>query len=44
MDEDFEIYDRITDKIMYLSQTISLDFVTALSHKAKDGTRRFFHS
>mgnify|MGYP006988837418 CR=1 FL=1 len=44
MNEDFEIYDRITDKIMYINSTISLDFVTALSYKSKDGSRRFFHS
>ena len=45
MNEDnFEVYDRITDKIMYLNSNISLDFVCTLAHKAKDGSRRFFHS
>ena len=42
--ENFDLYDRITDKIMYLSPTISLDFVTTLAYKSKDGSRRFFHS
>ena len=42
--DSFDVYDRITDKIMYLSQNISLDFVVSLAYKSKDGSRRFFHS
>lgn len=42
--DDFDLYDRITDKIMYLTPNLSLDFAVRLAHKAKDGSRRFFHS
>lgn len=44
MDEEFDLYDRITDRILYLSSAITLDFIVNLAYKSKDGSRRFFHS
>ena len=42
--EDFEIYDRISDTLMRFNNRISLEFITSLSYKRKDGSRSFFHS
>lgn len=40
----FEDYDRITDTLMYLSDTLVLSFTVNLSTKTRERTRRFFHS
>ena len=39
----FTDYDRITDILMYLSNTITLNFNVVLSRKDKTGKRSFFH-
>lgn len=39
----FNDYDRITDILLYLSNTVTLSFTVSLSKKAKDGSRSFFH-
>lgn len=41
---DYTDYDRITDSLLYLSDSVSLKFVVVLSKKAPGGERRFFHS
>ena len=38
----FQDYDRISDLLLYLSDTITLNFTVALSRKSKDGGRAFF--
>ena len=38
----FTDYDRITDNLMYLSNTITLNFHVILSRKSKEGNRVFF--
>ena len=44
LSDDFEEYDRIADTILWLNSEVSLSFVVRLFYKAKDGSRRFFHS
>ena len=44
MDDNFLFYDRITDTIMYLSDSIMLEFIVVLGYKKKDNTKAFFHS
>jgi hypothetical protein len=39
----FVDYDRITDKILWLSQSMSLTFVVSLASKDKQGARRSFY-
>lgn len=39
---DFTDYNRITDILMYFSETVTLNFTVSLSSKTKTGERRFF--
>lgn len=39
----FEDYDRISDTLMYLSDSITLNFTVTLSRKDRNGGRAFFH-
>ena len=39
----FEQYDRITDTLLYLSDSITLNFTVSLSRKDRTGGRAFFH-
>ena len=41
---DYTDYDRITDKLMFLSPTITLNFTVALSRKDKNGNRAHIHT
>ena len=40
---EFEDYDRVVDTLLYLSDNITLSFITVMSSKV-NGVRRFFHS
>ncbi len=40
---DYTEYDRITDTIMWLSESLTLNFTVGLSRKGKSGERIFYH-
>lgn len=42
--EDFTLYDRITDQMMYLANGVTLNFVVRLSYSDKFQERRSYHS
>lgn len=40
---EYQDYDRIDDILMYMSKNVTLEFVTTLSKKMYNGSRRFYH-